>query len=139
MRPHGTYTIELLGRIILVDAVGPFNDDAVKKYARDLSTFAEKLAPTPWALCAVFRNECLFTPDAEAELTAVTQWRKEMGMSVVAVVFKEVKERTILQAQMERVYKTTDLQYDFFNEKCDALSWLAQKGYAPVRTTHCKK
>ncbi len=129
MKPHGTYTIGLVEKVLMVDAVGPFNDDAVKEYSRDLNDFIEKLSPNPWALCAIFTNESLFTPEAEAALTAVTQWRKEKGMNLVTIVFNDIKELTILQSQMERIYKTANIQHAFFNKKNDAVSWLTKKGY----------
>lgn len=129
MKPHGTYTIELVGKVLMIDASGPFNDDAVKGYSRDLKEFVEKLAPDPWALCAVFRGESLFTPEAEAELTAITLWRKEKGMKMVAVVFNSIKELSILRDQMARIYEKANIEYGFFNTKHDAFSWLARKGY----------
>lgn len=129
MEPHGTYTIDLLGRVLMVDAKGPFNDDAVRDYSRDLAAFMERLAPDPWVLCAVFRNESLFTPEAEAELLAVTRMRVKKGMDAVAVVFKDIKCTRIAQDQLERIYQTADIRHAFFHEKQDALSWLSRQGY----------
>jgi len=129
MEPHGTHTIELLGKVLLVNVEGPFNEDAVKAYQRGLRVFVERLSPSPWALCGVFRNQGLLIPEAEAELTAATRWRKVKGMDVVANVFKGIKELSILQDQMARIYKSVDIQYNFFYKTSDALSWLAEKGY----------
>ncbi len=129
MKPHGTYSIELINRVLFVDATGPFNEDAVKNYSTDLKVFTEKLAPEPWALCAVFRNESLFTPEAEDQLTAVTEWRKEMGMKAVAIIFNEIKGLNILKAQMERIYRRADVPYSFFYDNAEAFSWLAKIGY----------
>ena len=135
MKSHGTYTIELVGRVLMIDAVGPFNEDAVKAYSKDLNTYIEKLAPDPWALCAVFRSESLFTPQAEEELKAVTRWRKEKGMKQVAVVFKDVKGLSILQDQMARIYEETNIPYAFFETKADAISWITPEAYIEQQLT----
>lgn len=45
----------------------------------------------------------------------MTQWRKEKGMNLVAVVFRDIKEIRILQAQMARIYQTVNVEHSFFN------------------------
>ncbi|MCP4023037.1 MAG: hypothetical protein GY729_14445 [Desulfobacteraceae bacterium] len=131
MKSHGIYTIELRDRILYVDATGPFNEDAVKEYQKDLTAYIKKLSQHSWALCAVFRNESLFTPDAEEEMMAVTLWRKKMGMKAVAVIFNDIKGLNILKAQMERIYNTADIHHAFFYDSdfSRAFSWLSKMGY----------
>ena len=135
MEPHGTYRIQLLDRVIYVSAKGPFNDDAVKAYSRDLTSSIQTLAPDPWSLCAVFKNESLFTPEAETELTAVTRWRKDKGMHCVAVVLQDIREKVIFQAQMEKIYSTVGVTHAFFDDTASAFSWLAEHGF-PCTTIH---
>ena len=126
---HGTHTIKTAGKVLIVDVSGPFNEESVKEYQTDLESFVERLSSTPWALCGIFRNQGLLTPDAEASLIEVTRWRKERGMAVISVVLKDVKEPTILKAQMNRIYSVADIQCGYFDKMSDALSWLTEKGY----------
>lgn len=129
MEAHGTYTIELVDKVLIVNVQGPFNDEAVKDYQSSLKGFVERLSSKSWALCGIFRDEGLLIPGAEIKLIEATRWRKEKGMKVVANVFKNIQELHILEAQMAKVYNTADIQYHFFYKTRDALSWLAEKGY----------
>ena len=47
----------------------------------------------------------------------------------VSTIFKDIKERIILEDQMERIYNTANIKYAFFDRKKDAFDWLNQKGY----------
>lgn len=129
MESHGTYTIKLVGKVLIVNVQGPFNEEAVKEYQSDLKDCVEKLSTTSWAMCGVFRNEGLMTPDAEKKLIEATIWRKKNGMEIAVNVFKDIKELTILQAQMTKIYNAADIQFCFFNKMREALSWLKEKGY----------
>ena len=35
MEPHGVYTIKQSGRVLYVDATGPFNDELIRRYLVD--------------------------------------------------------------------------------------------------------
>ena len=129
MKPHGIYTIESSGRILFVDATGPFNDEVIRRYLKELMAEIEALAPDPWAMFVIFRNVSLFTPEAERELTAVNKLRKDLGMEFIALVFLDIVGAEILRSQIDRIYESAGVEHAYFDSSAKAREWLAEKGY----------
>jgi hypothetical protein len=129
MKSHGHYEIESVGRVLYVDATGPFNEDTVMEKRADLRAAIESLSPDPWGLFVIFREVSLFTPAAEAELVKVTVWRKKMGMAAIAAVFVDVMGPEILAAQMKRVHSAAGVASGIFETTAEARAWLLEKGF----------
>jgi hypothetical protein len=127
---HGQYDIQIQGRILLVDATGPFNEAIVKSYLGDLQTAVETLAPEPWALLAVFHDVSLFTPEAEAELIRVTRWRVGKGLSRCALTLIDIVGAEIVKDQLSRIYAAAGLEFEFFERIDDARQWLENQGHS---------
>ena len=124
MKSHGRYTIETIGRMLSVDATGPFNDALIHDYQQDLKSSVEALSPEPWTMLVTLHDESLFTPEAEAELAKVMIWRKNMGMTKVGLMFVQTIGSDILKAQMTRMYDAAGVEHAYFDNIDDARIWL---------------
>jgi hypothetical protein len=129
LNPHGKFTIEVSDRILFVDGTGPFNEATVREYKKAIHEAVAKLTPKPWAFLGILRAESLFTPEAESELTQVIRWRKEMGMTHVAVALIEVIADRVISAQMSRIYQNVGVDFALFESLDEARAWLESLGY----------
>ena len=121
---HGNYTIEQQNNILLIDAQGPFNDVLTEQYHQDIKLITQKMANAPWASLISFKNDGVFTPDAEQKLIETTQYRIENGMIAVAAVIINSPYADILQVQLQRIYQGCGIQFNFFSDAENAQKWL---------------
>lgn len=129
MREHGVYTIETHGRILFIDAEGPWNTESVRAYKQDMLEATVSMGSDPWALIAVLHGESLFTPEAEQEMTAMVEWRKRYGMSCAALVSSYSIGRSMVERQFGRIYTETGVSYRFFDTSEQAFEWLKAQGF----------
>lgn len=129
MKEHGVYTIETHGRVLFIDAEGPWNTESVMSYKRDMHEATLAMGSDPWAVIAVLHGECLFTPEAESEMVAMAEHRIQYGMKCVALVSSDVIGRSMVERQFGRIYRTAGVECQFFHDNDSAFRWLRSKGY----------
>jgi len=121
---HGSYSIEQQDNILLIDAQGPFNDVVTEQYHQDIKLITQKMTNGPWASLISFKGDGVFTPDAENKLIETTQYRVEKGMIAVAAVIINSPYADILQMQLQRIYQSCGIQFNFFSDTKNAQKWL---------------
>jgi len=120
----GSYIIELQDNILLIDAQGPFNDVVTEQYHQDIKLFTQKMTNGPWASLISFKSDGVFTPEAEQKVIETTQYRADKGMIAVAAVIINSPHADILQMQLQRVYQSCGIQFNFFSDAENAKKWL---------------
>ena len=121
---HGSYSIEQENNILLVDAQGPFNEVTAKKYHKDIEIYTKKMSSSPWGSIITYRGNGVFTPDAEKSLIETTHYRIENGMIAIAAVINDTAYADILQMQLQRIYQSCQIQFNFFSDANNAKTWL---------------
>ena len=121
---HGHYTIEQKDNILMVDAQGPFNEVTAEKYHQDIKQLTEKMTGEPWGSLITFRGNSVFTPDAELQLRATTQYRQKKGMIAIAVVILNSAYADIQQMQLQRIYHDCHIEFHVFTDNESATDWL---------------
>ena len=121
---HGSYTIEQQNNILLIDAEGPFNKVTSEQYLQDIKLITEKMCNGPWATLVTFKDNSLFTPEAEQKLIETTLYRVDNGMIAVAAVIVNSAYADILQMQLQRIYQSCCIQFNFFSDADHAQQWL---------------
>ena len=122
---HGSYTIEKNERIMLINAQGPFNDITTEQYQQDFKTLISQMSGKAWALLLSINADGIFIPEAEQRLKDTTQYRMENGMVAIAVVITDSRPYTdMLQMQLQRIYQSCDLTFNFFSDTENAKNWL---------------
>lgn len=122
--PHGSYKIEQQDNILLIDAQGPFNEVTTEQYHQDIKLFTKKMSGSPWASLVSFKGNSVFTPEAEEILVETTQYRVDNGMVAVAAVIVNSAYADILQMQLQRIYQSCAIQFNFFSNAGHAQNWL---------------
>jgi len=121
---HGSYKIEQQNNILLIDAQGPFNKTISDQFHQDIKALTHKMNGTPWASLIYFKNNSLFTPEAEHKLVETMQYRVDNGMVAVAAVIVSSVNADILQMQLQRIYQSCCIQFSFFSDAKHAKNWL---------------
>jgi len=121
---HGSYRIEQLNNILMIDAQGPFNDVVTEQYHKDIKIITEKMRNKPWASLISFKGTGVFTPDAEQNLIETTHYRVENGMVAIAAVISDSTYTDTLQMQLQRIYQSCSVQFNFFSDTKNAKYWL---------------
>ena len=124
LKIHGRYKIETRGRVLSVDATGPYNEEIVYEYRRELIASVEALAPDPWSMLVILHAESVFTPAAEMELTKLIKWRITKGMNKVGLVFIQPIGSEVIESQMSRIYDTAGVEHAYFDTIDNARVWL---------------
>ncbi len=120
---HRKYELQIQSNILIVDSTGPFNENVVTAYNRDLKKCMDILSDSPWGQVIIMHDLSLFTPDGEKLLMDSLKTRKEKGLVASAVVCDS--EYVIVKEQIARIYRTMDVRHAFFNSKDEALVWIA--------------
>lgn len=97
---HGSYTIEIQGNILVIDARGPFNDTIAEQYQLEMVDVTNQLAGAPWVSLVTYYGNGIFTPEAEHILIDVTKYRMKHGMIANASVILESVHADLQQMQL---------------------------------------
>lgn len=121
---HGSYLIEQQDNILLIDAQGPFNEVVAEQFHEDIKIITQQMRDEPWASIISFKGSGVFTPDAEQHLIKTTHYRVENGMVAIAAVITDSPYADILQMQLQRIYQSCSIQFNFFSDAINAKRWL---------------
>lgn len=129
---HGEYTIRRCGRVVRVDASGPWNLERTIDYVQHLTSCMEQM-PKPFGLLLVSHVQPILGPEAEAVLMENVRTRVRLGCSAQATVLLDQATTGVAEAQYRRAYVPTGLRYAIFHEIAAAAQWLAENGFSDVK------
>jgi undecaprenyl pyrophosphate synthase len=109
--------------IIIVDATGPFNHQAVHIYRQQIVDRLPNINGY-WAQLNIANQNCLYTPEAELELLSLTAFKRENGMRFAAVLFKECLCKTLIEEKIKKFYYTHNIICKIFLDQNEAMHWL---------------
>lgn len=121
---QGSYTIEQQNNILLINARGPFNEVTTEQYYQDIKLITKNMIGNRWASLVSFQGHSVFTPEAEQKLIETTQYRADNGMIAIATVISNSPYVDILQMQLQRIYQSCAIKFNFFSNPDHAQNWL---------------
>jgi hypothetical protein len=125
---HGEFRIQVDGRIVRSELVGPWNIETARDYIRQLDMVVEhELTGQRWASLVVCLQSILFPLDMIAPLRASIQARvaKTNQAAVAMVVAPEVEGYRVLHPTIRRIYDGL-IPFEIFDTLEDAQAWLAR-------------
>ena len=128
---HGEYSIFTFGRLVCVDAWGPWNVERTIDYVRQLKRHLEEM-PKPFGLLMVSHEQPILGPDGEAVLREHVRDRVRLGCAAQATVLLESSTASIAEAQYRRIYVPEGLRYEIFYKVAPAVKWLVDSGFTDV-------
>jgi len=123
---HGVCEVKVDGKLLLVDATGPFNEEFIKHYQRVLETSIEHLETSQWHQIVTFHQMSIFTPEAEEALTQSLINRRSRGLVACGVVIADVECKSLVQEQMSRCYNKAEVEHQYFSSITNAKEWANQ-------------
>lgn len=125
---HGSHQLTCDGDVLIMHGRGPWNEEAIRNYRRDLEKAIASLPPR-WAFIGEFHGEAVLIPEAEREVERVVAWRKTRGMEAMAIVMSDVTAKGVAFSQLARIYENAGVPYRVFDNEAEALAWLASEGF----------
>lgn len=122
---HGSFAIRVEGKLLFIDGTGPFNEELVERYKSAIETCIVELEHAPWNQILTLHEMSLFTPRAEEALTQTLINRRSRGLVACAVIIKEESGKGLMEEQMSRCYRRSNVMHQYFDSMEQAKAWLA--------------
>ena len=127
--PHGEYTIRRCGRILRVDAAGPWNLEQTIDYVQHLTSCMKEM-PKPFGMLLVSHVQPILGPSGEVALRENMQARIRLGCAAQATVLLDPATVGVAEAQYRRVYVPAGLKYAIFYGIAAGAQWLVEQGFS---------
>ena len=121
---HGLFEVKIEGKLLLVDATGPFNEELLIQYEKALETCIHTLEVSEWNQVITLHQLSLFTPEAEQALINSLINRRSRGLIACAIVLMNVEGESLIKTQMSRSYDRAGVKHNFTTSIDDANEWL---------------
>ena len=122
---HGLFEVKVEGKILLVDAIGPFNEELIIEYKRALESCIQNLEVSKWNQIIILHELSLFTPEAEKALIKTLNNRRTRGLIACAIILVDVEGESLIKAQLSHCYNKTDVKHQFMSSIDDAKKWFS--------------
>lgn len=126
---HGYYKISSRGRILYIEAYGPWNLEAAQEFDRLVrKEVTGNLSGSVWAMIANLHGQGIYTPDSIPLLQKLHTWRIESGLRHIAIVHGS----RVTKTQFNSIYEADQLgkcAEKYFKSTEDAENWLVSLGY----------
>lgn len=129
---HGKYSIRTCGRVVRVDAWGPWNVEQTLDYVQHLKTCMEVMRK-PFAMLSVSHVHPLLGSDSEEVLKESVRQRALLDCAAQATVLLDCSTAAAAEAQYRRIYVHEGLRCGIFHQIAPAISWLIGRGFTDVK------
>lgn len=123
-RAHGGFKIDIDGRIVVIEAEGPFNLELTQSFGPVAAEFTERMRGAPWGVLVIANGDFLLTPEAEEAMREAEARYEDGGRRVTAFVIGGAPWNQIVRSQWQRVYSNNARQPQFFDDSVSAREWL---------------
>jgi hypothetical protein len=106
---HGEYSIRRCGRVVRVDAWGPWNLERTTDYAQRLKSWMDEM-PKPFGMLLISHLQPILGPEGESVLMENVRTRVRLGCSAQATVLLDRATVSVAEAQYRRVYVPVGLR-----------------------------
>lgn len=130
--PHGQFAAKVEGRIIRLEAAGPFNAELARQYSLGISPlFATVSARGPFGVMIEVTLSLLMGPDAIRVFADFLLAAKQRGVRTVGtayVVATDIEGRDVMLPLLEqKIYRPAGVAFGAFERRADAQAWLEQR------------
>lgn len=132
-RAHGRVDFRVDGRLLLTEAIGPFNAElvqAVQNLVREV--FGEMAAGPPWGQLVRFHESALASPETLEQFTLMLCALRAQGLTPHATAYvlpPDVEGATLMARPFQQCFEQAGLRFAHFAADGEARAWLqAQLG-----------
>lgn len=130
--PHGRFAAKVEGRVIRLDAAGPFNGELAKHYSQGIAPlFSAVSARGPFGVLIEVTQSLLMGPDAIGVFADFLFAARQRGIRTVGtayVVAADIEDRDFMLPLLEqKIYRPAGVAFGAFERRADAQAWLEQR------------
>jgi hypothetical protein len=125
---HGDFNLVLSGNIMFTVATGPWNAECVRQFNREYIKLICPFFGKQWADLVILQGESLLIPAAEHLIAQTVLESCQRGLSHVALTVSDSSIRAIARAQFMKIYPSSGLIVQYFDNQQEALDWLILQG-----------
>jgi hypothetical protein len=127
LKEHGSFEIQVKGRVIEVKVSGSWNADTAQRYCSEYSNLAAPLVNEPWAELVNLTEWELDTPEAEKILHDLSQWADKNNLKYEAMI---TGKSSIREFQLDRIKNhPRKIIVKYFKTTDEAVNWLRSHGF----------
>lgn len=126
-RPHGTFSVNTEGRVLVMRAQGPWNAEMSELYGQSVKQQVQELSGAPWVLLGVISEEGVHTPDSFIVSVDIIRAHKKLGRVGTAIIFRYQDSPLIARRVFEKLYNEADEPHAFFADEPAARQWLSER------------
>ncbi|MBT1062369.1 hypothetical protein KJY73_02235 [Bowmanella sp. Y26] len=124
---HGSFSLQVEGRILLLHGEGPGNAELIEQYQLAVQQHRQALAGEPWGNLVVLHGESLLTHDAVQLMNLSIGRSRDSGMVAAAVVLTDTKYPGLGEQLWHQIYVAADMPHAFFADIGSARTWLLEQ------------
>ncbi len=113
--------------ILFIDLVGPFNLEFMQKYEDVVGSEREKIDIPCWGSLVNVHGLALAPMEATNSGKAIVTKAVSVGLIATAIVLHEPEGKAMQEVFWSRVYASTSLPYQYFDNTEEAAEWLSRK------------
>ena len=124
MRDHGTLHFELVDNILFIEGCGPWNEEALHLFSRNMDLSRKKEIVGEWAVLINVIGDPIYTPSAARALIKYLKDEKQHGRVATAIILTDSNSPEVGKWHISAVYNEAGENFKFFDSKEDATHWL---------------
>ncbi|WP_102797103.1 hypothetical protein [Bowmanella denitrificans] len=126
-RAHGSFSLALDGRVLLLHGEGPGNAELIESYQQAVQEYRQALSGQPWGNLVVLHGESLLTHDAVQLMNISIGRSKASGMVAAAVVLADANYPGLVEQLWRQIYQGAEMPHAFFTDQQSAHLWLLEQ------------
>lgn len=129
---HGEYTLKRCGRVVRVDAWGPWNVECTTSYVEQLDSCMTAM-PRPFGVLMVSHVQPVLSPEAEEILRHNVRRCVLLGCAAQAIVLLDPSTEFLARSQYRNMHALEGLRHAIFYSVSPAAQWLIDCGFTDVK------
>jgi len=136
---YGNYSLDISGNVLEIFATGAWNLKTTEFFIEEMHALISDFNGEPWAALIDGRRWVLTTPECQSRLADAIKVNISKGLMRSAYVLDTGMVR---RAQLERThpskhrdFEATHYEREYFRQYFDALNWLHDGGFSPIKVS----
>ena len=127
---HGRYEAACFGQTLVFSARGPWNDETLRRGSKEVGEIINSFDHSqPWCQISCLYGESLMQPSVFEYFVKQTKIRRQLGLSVLAIVIKDSDIESTIRRQLSNAYALTNVEFEFFSSINSAIQMLEASGF----------
>lgn len=123
-RPHGSYSFEIEGSILIFKCKGPWNKEIVDEIEVARQPFIEELSKDLWGVLVIPYGEAIHTPESAQKSESLIKESKFQGRVCTAIMTNHIVDKRTTSELLQRIYIKCGEKPALFTDILKAKKWI---------------